>query len=72
MERSEPLNPVESQGPAITEAFYWLQTTPEFYDGQVEGDEDRAIEIGNIYSFALNEGLSVEEVDSLYEASLTD
>lgn len=54
-------------GPSVAEGFNWTLDTPAFQDAdgiqEEPTDEDRGIQIGNIYSYALEEGMSTGQVD---------
>lgn len=61
-------------GPSLAEGFAWILDTPAFQNatGRQEqpGDEDRAIEIGNMYSYGLAQGMSTGQIDRRYSQAL--
>jgi hypothetical protein len=61
-------NTPEYTADSLYAAFYWLLETSEFADGEPD-DEARAIEIGNVYSYALEEGIPYEDIEDLNEAA---
>lgn len=55
---------------AVTEAFVWALQTPKFADGEITGPNDRGMEIGNMFSFALTRGLTENQVAVCYAKAL--
>lgn len=51
---------------SLIEGFMWALSTPNFADGETQGD-DRAQEIGNMISFALTCGLTEGQVMECYK-----
>ena len=47
---------------SLLAAFNWLTDTKE-----VDGDTERGVEIGNLYSYALEEGLTERDIDRILE-----
>lgn len=63
-------SPLEQQvGPSVLAAFNWLFRAEAFADGPVADAEARALEIGNVYGYALAEGLDEALIDTLCEAA---
>ncbi len=50
---------------SLVVAFDWLL-------GAEMDDNERGIEIGNIYAYALAEGVSLEKIEELYEQALEE
>ncbi|HSE60763.1 MAG TPA: hypothetical protein VLA88_00545 [Candidatus Saccharimonadales bacterium] len=54
-------------GPSVAEGMNWILDTPEFQgpDGEPETptDEERGVQVGNIWSYALDAGMSTGQVE---------
>lgn len=63
-------------GPSLAEGFNWTLDTPVFQDAagvqEEPDDESRATEIGNIYSYGLEEGMSTGQLDRRYNQALSE